>query len=159
MRCPYCGHDEDKVVDTRSRDDGQVIRRRRLCLKCHRRFITVEEIEDKTITIVKSDNRRELYDRKKLIHSISIACTKRPVSVQQIEKITQEIEDELKANFKQEVQSRYIGELVIDALRSFDEVAYVRFASVYRNFKDKEEFLNELHLLEQTHRKQISKDE
>ena len=150
MRCPFCGHDEDKVVDTRSRDDARVIRRRRLCLKCERRFITVEEIEEKTICIIKSDNRREPYDRKKLMRSIVLACTKRPISVKQIEKIVEDIETDLKTNFKQEVESRNIGEMVINALRSFDEVAYVRFASVYRNFKDKEEFLKELNLLEQS---------
>ena len=144
MRCPYCGKDEDKVVDSRSREDGKVIRRRRQCLKCGRRFITIEEIEDKTIYVIKSDGRREYYDRKKLIKGIQIACNKRPVSISQIDKIVEKIESEIGSYYVKEIESLRIGEIVSKLLREVDEVAYVRFASVYRKFEDKEEFLKEL---------------
>ena len=144
MRCPFCGKDDDRVVDSRSRKDGKIIRRRRLCQKCGRRFITVEEIEDKALYVIKSDGRRELYDRKKLLKGIQIACIKRPVTYDQIETIVFKIESEIEANFIKEVASRRIGELVSKFLRELDEVAYVRFTSVYRKFKDKEEFLKEL---------------
>ncbi len=144
MRCPFCGTDEDKVVDSRSREDGKVIRRRRQCLKCDRRFITVEEIEDKTIYVIKSDGGREYYDSRKLVRGIQVACNKRPVSAEQIDKIVQKIEAEIDADFLKEIESRVIGEFVSKELRVLDEVAYVRFASVYRKFEDKEEFLKEL---------------
>ncbi|MFH1943600.1 MAG: transcriptional regulator NrdR [bacterium] len=144
MRCPYCGQNEDKVVDTRPRDDGQIIRRRRRCLKCGRRFVTVEEIEDKALSVIKSDGRSEPYDRKKLMKGIQIACIKRPVTVEQIESIVEKIESEIGSEFIKEIESRKIGEIVTKFLRQLDEVAYVRFASVYRKFKDKEEFLKEL---------------
>ncbi len=147
MQCPFCGMDQDKVVDTRSRNNGRVIRRRRLCEHCGRRFITVEEIENKTLAVVKSDNRREPFDRHKLLEGIQIACNKRPVSIDQIEKLVERVESEIESEFVREVESRQIGELVIRHLRELDEVAYVRFASVYRNFKDKEEFLRELNQL------------
>ncbi len=142
MRCPACGADEDRVVDTRSRNDGKSVRRKRLCLKCGRRFFTVEEIEDKSVSVIKRDGRREPYDRKKLVLSIQLACTKRPVPVDAIETLVEAIESEM--DFVHEIDSRRIGEKVIGALRQLDEVAYVRFASVYRNFRDKEEFLREL---------------
>jgi len=149
MRCPYCGKDDDKVVDTRSMEDGKAIRRRRLCLHCQRRFITLEEIEDKTLYVVKSDSRREPYDRKKLTRSLQLACTKRPISVEQIEQLVDQIETDIRSLFVKEISSRRIGEMVITSLRQLDEVAYVRFASVYRNFRDKEEFLKELNQLSQ----------
>lgn len=144
MRCPFCGTDEDKVVDSRSREDGKVIRRRRQCLNCERRFITVEEIEDKTIYVIKSDGGREYYDRKKLIRGIQVACNKRPVSAEQIDNIVLKIEAEIDADFLKEIESRVIGEFVSKELRALDEVAYVRFASVYRQFEDKGDFLKEL---------------
>jgi transcriptional repressor NrdR len=147
MRCPACGADEDRVVDTRSRNDGKSVRRKRLCLKCGRRFFTVEEIEDKTLSVIKRDGRREPYDRRKLVRSIQLACTKRPVPVDSIETLVEDIESEM--DFIHEIDSRKIGEKVIRALRQLDEVAYVRFASVYRNFRDKEEFLRELNQLEE----------
>jgi transcriptional repressor NrdR len=147
MRCPACGVDENRVVDTRSRNDGAVIRRKRHCLKCGKRFFTVEEVEDKTLSVIKRDGRRESYDRKKLIRSIRIACTTRPVSFEAIEKIADAIESDL--DFMYEIESSKIGEQVINALRQLDEVAYVRFASVYRNFRDKDEFLRELNQLKQ----------
>lgn len=144
MRCPYCGHNQNRVVDTRSRNNGKAIRRRRLCLACERRFITVEEIEDKSLYIIKSDGRRELYDRNKLTNGIQISCSKRPVSINQIETIVEKIESEIESNFVKEIESQKIGELVIYFLRQLDEIAYVRFASVYRKFEDKKEFLKEL---------------
>src|SRR4030042_813716 len=144
MKCPYCGKNTDKVVDTRSRNDGKVIRRRRLCFSCNRRFITVEEIEIRLFVVIKSDGRREPFERKKLMQGIAIACSKRPVSVEKIEEIVAKIELELQSEFSKEVESRQIGELVIRYLKQLDEVAYVRFASVYRKFKDKEEFVKEL---------------
>jgi len=144
MRCPYCGQDTDRVVDTRSRNGGRSIRRRRLCLKCGRRFITVEEIENKALFVIKSDGRCEPYDRKKLMKGIQIACIKRPVTLEQIEEVVEKIETEIESDFVKEIESRKIGELVTKFLRRLDEVAYVRFASVYRKFEDKEEFLKEL---------------
>ena len=149
MRCPFCGNDEDKVVDSRSREDGRVVRRRRLCLKCCQRFSTTEEIEDKALYVIKSDNRREEYDSKKLLRGLKIACSKRPVSIKVLEELADKIEIKLKSDFIREIESRKIGELVSKHLRKIDEVAYVRFASVYRNFKDKDEFLKELNQLEQ----------
>jgi len=145
MRCPACGVDDDRVMDTRSRNDGKSVRRKRLCLRCGRRFFTVEEIEDKSVSVIKRDGRREPYDRKKLVLSIQLACTKRPVPVDAIDKLVEDIESEM--DFVHEIESRKIGEKVIGALRRLDEVAYVRFASVYRNFRDKEEFLRELNEL------------
>jgi transcriptional repressor NrdR len=147
MRCPGCGIDEDRVVDTRLVQDGKAVRRKRHCLRCGRRFFTVEEIEDKSVSVIKSDGRREPYDRKKLIRSIQIACTKRPISFEAVEKIADDIEAGME--FMNEIDSRKIGEGVIQALRRIDEVAYVRFASVYRNFRDKDEFLRELNELRQ----------
>lgn len=144
MKCPFCGQDKDRVVDTRTRKDGKAIRRRRLCLNCGRRFTTLEEVEDKTLYVVKADGRREPYDRKKIKKGIQIACIKRPVSVEQIDGIVEKIESEIESRFVKEIESRRIGELVSTYLRQLDEVAYVRFTSVYRKFEDKEEFLKEL---------------
>jgi transcriptional repressor NrdR len=144
MRCPYCGKDNDKVLDTRSRDDGKAIRRRRSCAGCDRRFTTIETIEDKTLYVIKSDGRRESYDRKKLLRGMQIACIKRPISIDEIENIVSDIEAEIESDFVKEVESHIIGKLVSNALRKLDEVAYVRFASVYRKFEDKDEFLKEL---------------
>jgi transcriptional repressor NrdR len=147
MRCPGCGADEDRVVDTRSRNDGKSVRRKRLCGRCGRRFFTVEEIEDKSLSVIKRDGRREPYDRKKLVRSIQLACTKRPVPVDAIEALVEGIESEMA--FVHEIESRTIGEKLIAALRRLDDVAYVRFASVYRNFRDREEFLRELNGLKE----------
>ena len=144
MRCPYCGQDNDKVLDTRSRNDGKAIRRRRLCSECGRRFTTIETIEDKTLYVIKSDGRREAYDGNKLLKGIQLACIKRPISIVQIEQFVADVEAEIESDFVKEVESRKIGELVSNALRLLDEVAYVRFASVYRKFEDKNEFLKEL---------------
>jgi len=144
MVCPYCGKNNDKVVDSRSWNKGKAIRRRRLCLNCKRRFTTVEEIEDKNLYVIKSDNRREQFNRKKLQKGIQIACSKRPVSIQKIEEIVTEIENQLNAKYVKEIKSRTIGKLVSQKLKKLDEVAYVRFASVYRKFEDKNEFIQEL---------------
>ncbi len=150
MKCPYCGHNQDRVVDTRSRNDGKFIRRRRLCLVCKRRFITVEEIKDKSVYVIKSDGRKELYNRNKLTRGIQISCSKRPVSINQIETIVDKIEREIESHFIKEIESQKIGERVIYYLRQLDEIAYVRFTSVYRKFEDKKEFLSELKKLKHT---------
>ena len=148
MRCPYCKNDNDRVVDSRSKDEGRSIRRRRECLSCFRRFSTLEEIEDKTLYVIKSDGCREAFDVKKLTRGIQVACSKRPISINQIESMVTKIQIEIESSAVHEVESRKIGEMVSTMLKSIDEVAYVRFASVYRKFKDKEEFIKELHDLE-----------
>lgn len=144
MKCPFCGHEEDKVVDSRSAQDGRAVRRRRECLKCKERFTTYEYIENVTLTVLKSDGRREPFDHEKLLRGIKLACNKRPVSVKKIEAIVDEIEARLQERSKSEVTSKYIGELVMEKLREIDDIAYVRFASVYRKFQDKTEFFEEL---------------
>ena len=144
MKCPACGYEEDKVVDSRPAQDGRAIRRRRECLQCHERYTTYEYIEEGTLTVIKSDNRREPFDRYKLLYGIKLACNKRPVSAKEIEAMVDEIENQVKTRFKAEVTSQDIGELVMAKLRLTDEIAYVRFASVYRKFKDKAEFLDEM---------------
>ncbi len=144
MKCPKCGHEEDKVVDSRPSQDNAAIRRRRECLKCKERFTTYEYVEQGTLTVTKSDNRREPYDRYKLLYGIKLACNKRPVSPKEIDAMTTEIEMTIKSKNKNEISSQEIGEMVMQKLRPVDEIAYVRFASVYRKFKDKEEFLEEM---------------
>ena len=140
MKCIYCGCEESKVLDSRSTDELNAIRRRRECLNCGRRFTTYETIELTPILVVKSDGSRQTFDINKIRNGMIKACEKRPVSIEQIEKMAQDIEKNLQNNFKQEVPSSEIGEMVCDALKSVDEVAYVRFASVYRQFKDIESF-------------------
>jgi transcriptional repressor NrdR len=147
MRCPYCGSPDDKVVDSRTSRDGRAIRRRRECLACQKRFTTYEYIEDQPLVFIKSDGRREPFDRVKVFNSIRIACNKRPISVAQIEEAVDEIESKLEGLGEREVMTKQIGELVMEYLRRTDEVAYVRFASVYRQFQDKSEFLKELQRL------------
>lgn len=144
MRCPYCGSLEDRVVNSRSSREGRAVRRRRECTSCGKRFTTFEYVEDVSLSVVKSDGRREPFDRQKLLNGIRIACTKRPVSIAQIEAIVDEIESEVYSLQEREVSTKQIGELVMDKLRKLDEIAYVRFASVYRAFKDKREFMEEL---------------
>ncbi|NOY88753.1 MAG: transcriptional repressor NrdR [FCB group bacterium] len=144
MKCPSCGHDEDKVVDSRPSQDGRSIRRRRECLKCHERFTTYEYIEQGTLTVIKTGNRREPFDRYKLLYGIKLACNKRPVSPKEMEAMVDDIESQIKSRFKSEVNSQEIGEIVMAKLHQTDEIAYVRFASVYRKFKDKAEFLEEM---------------
>ncbi len=147
MKCPYCGGDEDRVVDSRTVQEGRAIRRRRECTSCERRFTTYEYVEIEGLTIRKSDDRREPYDRQKLKRGIELATNKRPVSQKQIENIVIDIESKLFNLSKQEVQSHVIGEMVMEKLRELDDVAYVRFASVYRKFRDKEEFYAEIRKL------------
>ena len=140
MKCIYCGFQESKVLDSRSTDESNSIRRRRECLNCGRRFTTYETIELTPILVVKSDGSRQPFDINKVKNGMIKACEKRPVSLEQIEKMASNIEKNLQNNFQQEVASTKIGELVCESLKSVDEVAYVRFASVYRQFKDIESF-------------------
>jgi len=144
MKCPFCSYYDTRVIDSRTRNGGQMIRRRRECIKCKRRFTTSEQIDESPLMIIKQDNRREEFDRKKLFKSIQVACIKRPVSVASIEQIITKIEYDLRDQGLEEVKSQKVGEMVMDALKELDEVAYVRFASVYKNFQAKEEFIKEL---------------
>lgn len=144
MRCPFCGHDEDKVIDSRPADEGAAIRRRRECIHCGSRFTTYEKVENLPLMVIKKDGSRQPFNRDKLIAGIQKSCEKRPVSTEQIEALVDGIESKYQNSLKREVSSRDIGESVMDELKSIDEVAYVRFASVYRQFKDVSSFLNEL---------------
>ena len=144
MRCPFCSATEDKVVDTRPSDNDQIIRRRRECVGCSRRFTTYERIEEVLPLVIKKDGRREPYDRAKLMAGLKKACNKRPVAMETLEKTLDEIERSLQEMSEKEVPSTKIGDAVLAKLREIDEVAYVRFASVYRNFRDIDEFKNEL---------------
>jgi transcriptional repressor NrdR len=140
MMCPFCKHDETKVIDSRGSQEF-VIRRRRECLKCERRFTTYEKIEESPLKVVKKDGSRVPFDRTRIRDGVEKACWKRPVSAETIERIVADIEIDLYENFDREVPSRYIGEKVMDALRNVDQVAFVRFASVYREFKDVNDFV------------------
>lgn len=144
MKCPFCGNIEDKVVDSRVSSEGDSIRRRRECLKCQRRFTTYEYIEKSTLMIIKKDGRREPFDRNKILSGLLRACEKRPVSMEKIEEVVDSIERALQRTYDKEVLSSAIGEFVMKYLHEIDEVAYVRFASVYRQFKDINQFLGEL---------------
>jgi transcriptional repressor NrdR len=144
VHCPYCGHIEEKVVDSREGKDGEVIRRRRECLKCHHRFTTYERIEEIHFMVVKKDGRREPFDRQKLLNGLLRAIQKRPVSVAQLDTIVDDIEGRLSEKPDREIASSEIGELVMARLHDLDEVAYVRFASVYRQFKDVHQFVEEV---------------
>ncbi len=144
MKCPYCSFEESKVIDSRPTDDGEKIRRRRECLKCSRRFTTYEIVEVLPIIVIKKDKSREAFDRNKLLNGLLKACEKRPISINQLEKAVCVIERELQNSLDREVSSKLIGELVMDALKSIDKVAYVRFASVYRQFDDVDNFMQEL---------------
>jgi transcriptional repressor NrdR len=148
MKCPFCGYEQDKVVDSRSSKEGRAVRRRRECLKCEKRFTTYEYVENFPLTIVKNDQRREPYDRQKLMTGIVSACKKRPVSMKKVESIVDKIEVVLEKQGRTEVPSGEIGEYVMDELYKLDEVAYVRFASVYRKFKDRDAFVSEIKDLE-----------
>jgi transcriptional repressor NrdR len=147
MRCPYCGKVEDRVVDSRTADDGHVIRRRRECRSCGRRFTTYERREEVPMLVVKKDGTREPFSREKIIKGIMTACEKRPVSHGDIVALVEKIERDLGATYEGEIPSRAIGERVMAALKELDEVAYIRFASVYRSFRDVGEFMDELHKL------------
>ncbi len=147
MKCPFCGYEEDKVIDSRPTDEGERIRRRRECLKCGKRFTTYEMIESLPIIVIKKDGSRETFDRQKLLTGMIRACEKRPVSIETLDKAISDIETVIQNSLDREVSSVKIGELVMEKLKAIDEVAYVRFASVYRQFKDINTFMNELNKL------------
>lgn len=147
MKCPFCGYADSKVVDSRPADEGSSIRRRRECLKCGKRFTTYETIERTPLMLVKRDGTRQPYDRQKLLNGIIKACEKRPVSIQRMKELVNKIEQRLFSSLDYEISSKLIGEMVMEELRSVDEVAYVRFASVYRQFKDINTFMEELNML------------
>ena len=147
LKCPYCSHLESKVVDSRPAEEGSSIRRRRECLECHKRFTTYETMESLPLVVIKRDGSRQTFDRAKLLSSMLKACEKRSVSLSTLERIATEIEQTLQNEMEREVPSTAIGELAMDKLKCVDEVAYVRFASVYRQFKDISTFMNELHKL------------
>ena len=147
MKCPYCSFEESKVIDSRSADDGERIRRRRECLKCGKRFTTHEVIETVPVIVVKRDKSREVFDRNKLTAGILRACEKRPVSLTQIDEMVDRIEAKIQSMLDREITTRQIGELAMEELKTVDEVSYVRFASVYRQFKDINTFLVELNKL------------
>jgi transcriptional repressor NrdR len=149
MRCSKCGCQEDKVIDSRTSREGATIRRRRECLQCGHRFTTYEQIENEAITVVKRDDRREPFSREKLLQSLRIACRKRPISPQKIEEITDRIEKEIGDKYDREVPSMAIGERIMSQLKAVDQVAYVRYASVYRRFDDPGEFIQEVKKLEE----------
>ncbi|MFH0935528.1 MAG: transcriptional regulator NrdR [Candidatus Omnitrophota bacterium] len=147
MRCPACGYKEDKVVDSRSTSEESAVRRRRECLKCGRRFTTYEYIEEVSLMVIKKDGRREPFDRKKILSGIIRACEKRPISMEKMEAILTQVERAVQKKSDREVSSTRIGELVIERLKGLDDVAYVRFASVYRQFKDVGQFMDELKVM------------
>ena len=144
MKCPFCGHLEDKVIDSRAAGTGEVIRRRRECEACSRRFTTYERVEDVLPTVVKKDGRREPFERQKIIRALRLACIKRPISSERVEAVADAIEREVQEAERREVTASELGERMMSHLRDLDEVAYVRFASVYRSFRDVDEFLREL---------------
>lgn len=147
MKCPYCGHLESKVVDSRPADEGASIRRRRECLSCQKRFTTYETMESLPLMVIKKDGSRQTFDRSKLLNGMIRACEKRPVPFETLERITDQIEQELQNSLERETSTERIGELVMEQLKEVDEVAYVRFASVYRQFKDINTFMTELNKL------------
>ncbi len=144
MKCPYCGYEESKVIDSRPTDEGERIRRRRECISCGKRFTTYEVIESVPVIVVKKDKSREVFDRNKLFNGLLRACEKRPVPLETIEHVVSDIESKLQNSLDREVTSSYIGQLAMESLKQIDEVAYVRFASVYRQFKDINTFMDEL---------------
>jgi len=144
MKCPYCFSTKDRVIDSRSSNENRSVRRRRECTKCKRRFTTYESVEEISMMVVKRDGRRETFDRNKIISGILKSCEKRPVSLQKVEDLVDKVERELYKKYEKEVGAHSIGELVMERLHRVDQVAYVRFASVYRQFKDINEFMSEL---------------
>ena len=144
MKCPFCGHENTRVIDSRPADDNNSIRRRRVCDGCDKRFTTYEKIETSPLIIIKKDNNRETYDRSKIEGGVLRACHKRPVSAQQITCLVDEVENEISSREDKEISSQEIGEMLMNKLKELDAVAYVRFASVYREFKDVNTFMDEL---------------
>ena len=147
MKCPFCGGQESKVVDSRHAEDGLGIRRRRECLQCEKRFTTYETVESLPMVVIKKDGSRQSFDRSKVLRGIQRSCEKRPVPVADMERMATEIEQELQNNLEREISTELVGEMVMDKLKKADEVAYVRFASVYRQFKDINTFMSELNKL------------
>ena len=144
MRCPYCGSKKDSVIDSRVSKNASSVRRRRECLKCKKRFTTYEYVERISLMVIKKDGRREPFEREKLMNGLLVACEKRPVSVKRIEELVDDIEIQIQKQYEREVASKDIGELVMKGLHDLDEIAYVRFASVYRQFRDVGQFMKEL---------------
>jgi transcriptional repressor NrdR len=151
MRCPKCGNQDDKVIDSRASREGSTIRRRRQCLQCDHRFTTYEEIEHEGLMVVKRDGRREEFSKEKLLSGLKKACQKRPISPKVIEDVVEKIVDEVSDKYEREVPGMAIGERIMEALREIDKVAYVRFASVYRRFEEATEFVQEVKKLEADH--------
>ena len=147
MKCPYCGYSESKVIDSRPADENSSIRRRRECLSCGKRFTTYETVESLPMVVVKKDGSRQSFDRRKVLGGMIRACKKRPVPLAELEKIAEEIEQDLQNSMEREISTEAIGEKVMERLRNVDQVAYVRFASVYRQFKDIDTFMTELNKL------------
>lgn len=147
MRCPFCGNTEDRVVDSRESREGEVIRRRRECTQCQRRFTSYEKIEFQPFQVIKRDQRREPYDREKLMRGLQVACRKRPVSQDELERIADSLETGMHDSGEREISSQHLGRMVMTQLRDLDAVAYVRFASVYRRFEDVDAFVKEWHEL------------
>ena len=158
MKCPYCGYSESKVIDSRPADEGSSIRRRRECLSCSKRFTTYETVESLPMVVIKKDGSRQSFDRQKVFNGMLRACEKRPVSVDQIEKMALEIEQSLQNSLEREIRTEEVGQLVMEKLKSVDEVAYVRFASVYRQFKDLSSFMDELKVLLRDSKEQTISD-
>ena len=147
MKCPYCGYKESKVIDSRPAEEGSSIRRRRECLSCAKRFTTYETVESLPMVVIKKDGSRQSFDRQKVLRGMIRACEKRPVALAELERIADEIEQELQNSMEREIRTEVIGEKVMERLRKVDQVAYVRFASVYRQFKDIDTFMAELNKL------------
>jgi transcriptional repressor NrdR len=157
MNCPYCGYKEDRVVDSRATKDASAIRRRRECLECGRRFTTYEYIGDVSLMVIKRDGRRQAFDRKRILSGIMKACEKRPISIDKMEEIVTSVERAIQKKSDREVSSRLIGELVMERLKQLDDVAYVRFASVYRQFQDVSQFMKALSEILQREKSRKSK--
>ncbi|MFY9313902.1 MAG: transcriptional regulator NrdR [Tepidanaerobacteraceae bacterium] len=147
MKCPFCGNMESKVMDSRPTEEGTIIRRRRECPSCKKRFTTYERVDELPLTVIKKSGIREVFDTHKIINGLIKACEKRPISIEMMQEIGNDIEKELKNNMELEVESKKIGEMVMDRLKELDEVAYVRFASVYRQFKDIDSYIEEIERL------------
>lgn len=147
MKCPYCGYSESRVIDSRPAEEGATIRRRRECLSCQKRFTTYEIMERVPLVVIKKDGSRQTFDKMKILNGLLRACEKRPVALSDMQQVADEIEQELQNSLEREVDSSVIGELVMKKLKNLDEVAYVRFASVYRSFKDLNTFMDELNKL------------
>ncbi len=150
MKCPFCGHLEDKVIDSRPAEDGSAIRRRRECLSCSSRFTTYEKVEILPLLVIKKDGTRQPYNQDKLLGGLMRACEKRPVSMEQMREVVAYVENQIQNCSRREISTNEIGELVMEQLKGIDEVAYVRFASVYRQFKDVDSFQNELDMLKKS---------